>query len=383
LIVLALVFFASVYAAPVSAATGTCTVTPSVAPTGTTLDATCSGLTPNQTANTYLVEPDGRTQTGCEAESVFTAPCNPKADASGNVSFSIVTAEPKDEGFGALGTWTVVADNPGGASAVGSFSLTGNGQGVSGATLTITLTGPNTWLVSGSGFGPGEIVNGWFDVPSNCSGSEHPGISTTVMSQDDYRVPFPKADSAGNVSFTFCAAQFDTEAAYCTGTYQLTLRGLASGNGASAWFTVTGNRISPYNGSSIQVVVGATVDGVFYNGSTIAPAITIIGTNFPPFSGINCWATRPDGRVFPWEEGGRIGTDAGGNFSVSGFVGAVGDSFELSTEPGVWAMTCATPSGAALGEPDNQQQQQQENGIDSSESVAITTFTLNALPIDP
>jgi hypothetical protein len=163
----------------------------------------------------------------------------------------------------------------------------------------------------------------------------------------------------------------------------LTLRGLASGNGASAWFTVTGNRISPYNGSSIQVVVGATVDGVFYNGSTIAPAITIIGTNFPPFSGINCWATRPDGRVFPWEEGGRIGTDAGGNFSVSGFVGAVGDSFELSTEPGVWAMTCATPSGAALGEPDNQQQQQQENGIDSSESVAITTFTLNALPIDP
>lgn len=372
LLVLALVLIAG--AAPSFAATGSCSTNPSSAITGADIAVTCSGLAPGKLANVYLVEPDGRTQSGNDAGAPVSAdPPSPRADGSGIVTFTVHTME-FPEARAQLGEWKVVADNPGGNSAVGSFTLKGNPEGVSGADLTIdsvSLVENNIALkitFSASGFAPGEQINGWFDLPLNCSGMSDmteltpdlAGVSTVIAAAD---LSFPstrwswKADAGGSVS----GAAFLPIPLPCTGTYKFTLRALGSGAGASAEFVWSGNRVSPDGSSSINVTV---------LGSTANPLLDVEGSGFPPGAGVNCWATRPDGRT-QWlgDDEGRMFSrivDAAGSFSLTATVDLdLEEPAEhlFSAEPGLWSMTCATPDHVHL---------------------ATTSFWLYALPLlDP
>ena len=169
LLVVVLALFAT-SAVPAHASAGSCVTDPSSAVTGEVIAVACEGLAPNTIANTYLVEPDGRSISGCESIPVFTYPCNPKADSAGIVRFVVVTGF-SELAFGALGEWQVVADNPKGASSAGRFTLRGSGQGVSGATLTVTQLNGRTFAFRGTGFAPNEYVSAWADHPSGCSGT--------------------------------------------------------------------------------------------------------------------------------------------------------------------------------------------------------------------
>jgi hypothetical protein len=85
----------------------------------------------------------------------------------------------------------------------------------------------------------------------------------------------------------------------------------------------------------------------------------VYGSGYPANSGVNCWFTRPDGRVLSFINV-NVTTDASGSFSTGAFL----DDFPpyTSSEPGTWYVTCATPNRSDL---------------------AIASFTAYAPAIDP
>lgn len=163
------------------------------------------------------------------------------------------------------------------------------------------------------------------------------------------------AVNGGNSNFPFLPIPLP-----CTGTYKFTLRALGSGIGASAEFVWGGNRVTPDGSTSI---------GVKVLGTAVTPELAVTGSGFPPGVGVNCWATRPDGRTMFFGDDG-LGfsaiADASGSFALTGFVeldSGEPEEHKYSAEPGLWNMTCATPNHTHL---------------------AVTSFWIYALPLlDP
>lgn len=338
-----LAFFAAlaIIAAPASAApNAVCIANPGAAPVGSVFHIACSGYSPNTTVNIYAVEPDGRTS-GLNIYGFF--PTIAKTDSSGTAGFAFRTEAP---GVFSVppGDYTFVMQElaPGGGVAVlGQITVTvqSSDRPLVGAVLVASKVGTRTFAIAGFGWAPGEGVNIWVTQPpgTQCSGlgidqltlGALPGNGSSLWTAPGT----VRADASGNIGFTIA---FRPSA--CTGDYTISARALGSGIGAEVTVTVSGSTV---------VDTGALV---FVNPSSV-PAFrsrhTVSGTGFPANTGVNCWYTRPDGRVLFFINANAT-TDASGSFAVSNSL----DDFPpfTSTEPGWWTVTCATTSRSALGE---------------------------------
>lgn len=341
---------------------GVCTVNPSPAAVGSVLKSQCFGLIPGAIANIYFVEPDGRAIASRPTLlPLWAVPNNPRADAAGAVSFAIRTSV-SPLATAQLGEWTVVATNPGGPNAKGNFSLVGSGVGVSGGSLnvgSVTSSRLEDALMvrfTATGFAPRDVVNGWFDTPLTCSGfgdfavdhtANHTGIAINANTFGSSWT----ADASGTIAGSALSPFGGFPA--CTGTWRFTLHSLGSRIGATSEFVWAGKSVTP-----TSALLSVTVLG-----NALYALINIHGAGFPPNTGVNCWSTRPDGRVLPIPFFGFLGggarTDAGGAFSLTTFADL---EYSWSADPGVYSMTCATTDRSAL---------------------AIARFKINALTIDP
>lgn len=336
-------------ALPTQASTGSaaCSVSPGSGPVGTVFAFACAGFSPLTIVNVYAVEPDGRSS-GLNIYGFF--PTEVKTDINGTAGFKFVTE------FPALfsvppGDYTFVVHElvPDGGGAIAAevhipLTVTASPRPLVGATLTASapyFLGPQldpTFDFIGTGYKPGEIVNVWVTQPpaAQCSGigidqltlgALGAGSSSLWVGPDDV-----KADSNGNIAFTI---EFHTSA--CRGVHTINARALGSGAGAQTDVLVNGNIVRDANAS------------VFVSPSSVpayGSSFVVSGTGFPSNTGVNCWFTRPDGRVLTFINVDAQ-TDASGSFSA----GARLDDFPpyTSTEPGWWTVTCATPSRSALG----------------------------------
>jgi hypothetical protein len=117
----------------------------------------------------------------------------------------------------------------------------------------------------------------------------------------------------------------------------LTARALGSGRAAESSFTIDGKSVTASKGTLITVTPSRVV--------AFDSHLTILGVGYPAGTTVNCWFTRPDGRVL-----GFISVDAKTDASGSFAVGAKLDDFPpfTSTEPGTWYATCATADHSTL-----------------------------------
>jgi hypothetical protein len=140
------------------------------------------------------------------------------------------------------------------------------------------------------------------------------------------------SDKDGNIAF-----RISFNEAACRGVHTISVQVRHGVTGASVEVVVTGKAVTE---------TGAKV---WVNPSSV-PAFhslhTVNGSGFPGNSPVSCWYTRPDGRVLPFITVSTK-TDAAGNFSVASTL----DDFPpyTSTEPGQWAVTCATFNRSSLG----------------------------------
>jgi hypothetical protein len=106
------------------------------------------------------------------------------------------------------------------------------------------------------------------------------------------------------------------------------------------------------------VTANADLDVIPDSVNALDPRVTITGAGFPAGANVNCWFTRPDGRVQATNNQNtdsvytaKVGSDgtfalsvvAGNSTYYNNVLGLVS-----SEEPGVWAATCATPDQSAL-----------------------------------
>lgn len=320
------------------AADGACTADPPIGPIGTVFTITCGGFTPGVYTNIYAVEPDGRAS-GVNIYGFF--PTTVRASESGWVTFNFITEFPA---FFSVppGDYTFVVHQLGLANTIvyeDKVTVTVDSKAISlvGASLQVTVNG-RVATFSGAGYAPGEAVNIWVTQPpaANCSGLGIDQLTLGALGADASSLWFGpgtvKADGAGQIGFTIV---FNASA--CIGEYHVTARALGSGNGAEAVFTIDGNEVTPSGGAWIEVNPHEVV--------SYGSALTITGYGFPSFTTVNCWFTRPDGRVLSFINVNPK-TDAGGSFAT----GAVLDDFppDTSTDPGTWYATCATADRAYL-----------------------------------
>jgi hypothetical protein len=365
IVLFAVVLGLALTASPVYAGGASCSASPTAGPPGTTFTFFCSGFDGNTILNVYAVEPDGRAVAALQIDGFQGDTNNPvKTDVSGNASFSWTSAGGGSEGFAhQIGSWTWVAHELGlGGSIIAQGQATVQISSVSelhsGASLALALTqilsqGARSYTFGGSGFARDELVNIWVTLPADCSGRFNVDAASADEPSfqgfyDGFSGPNTvKADEDGNIAFTLT---FFSQA--CRGFYTVTARALGSGAAAEAGFEVTGDAVSPEAVYTLAVSPSAV--------SALNPFITLLGGGFDGGDAVNCWTTRPDGRVFPV---GSAVTDANGNFALtvhaSGF-----DSFApfASEEPGSWTATCRDPS----------------NG-----DTAIASFTVYGLVSDP
>jgi hypothetical protein len=332
-------------AAPAQAVSGSwvCTVSPGHGPVGTTFGIGCSGFSPNTILNVYAVEPDGRAS-GLNIYGFF--PTSIKTDSSGAAGFRFVTEIP---GFSSVppGTYIFVVHElaPGGGIASEAHIpvvVDSSPRPLVGAILQqvgSTQQGlDDIRSFVGTGFAPFEAVNIWVTQPpaSQCSGLGIDQLTLGTLPGNGsslWKGPGTvKADASGTIAFTI-----DFHVSNCTGQFWVSAHALGSGIGAetSIWFT--GLPVGPTNA---LVFVSPDPVPAFHSFHVVS------GTGFPANTGVNCWYTRPDGRVLSFIDV-NAKTDSSGSFSV----GSTLDDFPpfTSTEPGMWAVTCATPDHSVLG----------------------------------
>jgi len=339
-------------ARPANAA-GSCWVTPgNSAPVGTTFWISCDGYAPNVYTNVYAVEPDGR----ASALNIYGFfPSVVKADEHGVATFYFKT-EYAGLFSTAVGSYTFVIHALGlGNTVINEHKINidvqSRPENNSSAWLNATVSGHDVTFYGG-GFAPWELANVWVTQPNaaNCSGLGIDQLTLSALgaaSSSLWSGPETvKADAGGNIAFSM---HFNSSA--CAGEYTVTVRSPSSGTAGEASFTITGNSVTAKGGAYIQVNPSSVP---VYNSR-----FTVWGWGYPSNSIINCWFTRPDGRVLSF-----INVDAKTNAGGSFAVGATLDDFPpyTSSEPGTWYATCATPNRSYL---------------------ATTSFTAYALASDP
>lgn len=340
-------------ARPAYAGNTACAVSPdSSAPVGTTFWVTCTGFTPLVYANIYAVEPDGRAS-GLNIYGFF--PDTVKADADGVVNFYFATEF--DGLFStSVGKYTFVVQEIGLGNTIlykqeVPITVESRAENNSSAYLTATADG---YVVSfwGWGFAPYEQANVWVSQPdgAKCSGLGIDQLNLGALGAGASSLWFGpqtvKAGADGSVAFTIV---FNSSA--CIGDYMVTVATPDKSHAAEAGFRISGKSVTEAGGASVWV----SPDPVTVFGSFFA----VYGSGYPANSGVNCWFTRPDGRVLSFINL-NVTTDASGSFSS----GATLDDFPpyTSSEPGTWYVTCATPNRSDL---------------------AIASFTAYAPAIDP
>lgn len=334
-------------------AAGSCWVTPGdSAPVGTTFWIYCDGYQPNIYTNVYAVEPDGRAS-GFNYYGFF--PTSVKTDASGVAAFYFAT-EYDGLWSTAVGHYTFVIH------ALGLGNTPINEHKVNIDVQSRPENNNSAWLYStvdgrdvtfwGGGFGPWEMVNPWVTSPdgAKCSGFGFDQLTLGALGaggSSTWSGPGTvKADGGGNIAFTM---HFNSSA--CIGEYVVTVRGPSSGTAAETSFAINGDKVTETGGASIWVDPNSV--------PAYGSAVHGYGSGFPANTIINCWFTRPDGRVLSFINV-DVKTDASGSFGGVAFL----DDFPpyTSTEPGTWYATCATPNRSHL---------------------ATTWFTVYALQSDP
>ncbi len=337
---------------PTSAA-GNCSVSPSGSgEVGTTFWISCGGFAPNIWTNVYAVEPDGRAS-GINAYGFF--PTEIKADENGVATFYFKSQ------IGNLfsvpvGRYTFVVHALTWGNAVVNeqqvdIELTPHPEAHTGAWLESTVNNRDVSF-TGGGFAPWEMANVWVTQPDavKCSGIGTDQLTLGALAANAATLwdgpGTVKADADGNIAFSM---HFNSSA--CIGEYAVTVRAPGSWRAAETYFTINGNSVTESGGAWLKV----TPDSVLAYRS----ALTIWGGGFGAYQGVNCWFTRPDGRVITFINVDAK-TDAGGSFSVAAHL----DDFppDTSTDPGTWYATCATPNHSFL---------------------ATTWFTVQAPVLDP
>lgn len=354
LAILVLVAALVTLALPASAAKGdwVCSVDPGTGSVGTTFGIACTGFSPNTWLNVYAVEPDGRAS-GVNIYGFF--PTTIKSDETGSVSFNFVTEFP-----GAYsvppGKYIFVVHQlaPGSSVAIEAevpVFVTGRSENNSTAWLEAVVDGRDVLFVGG-GFNAWEQANVWVTQPdgAKCSGLGIDQLTLGALGAGSSSLWIGpgtvKADGNGDIAF---AMTFNSSA--CIGEYTVTVRGPGSGLAGEASFAINGDTVTEAGDAWIMV----TPDSVpAYNS-----ALAVIGTGFGAGNGVNCWFTRPDGRVLGFINV-NVTADATGSFATS----AVLDDYPpfTSTDPGTWTATCATPNRSHL---------------------ATASFTVYALATDP
>jgi len=304
---------------PASAAGANCVAAPGSGPVGTVFTVYCSGFLPGEVVNAWLTEPDGH----AFADPYWLAmtEANKRADSSGNVTYTIVTAT--HELKVALGEWALTVQG-GVSTGIARFTINGGTVGVSGATLAVQ----GNW-VYGEYFLPGEVVTVWLEYPNaDCSGTWFPvdvGLSTAFYGN-------VTADNAGEIAFYFNPGSLS-----CKGKYHIVARGNSSGWGADAYWTTP------------NVVVNATASLVASSETVGAygDTITFYGSGFSPNEILSCWTTNPQGHVVYLDPS----ADGSGSFA---FVYGTGADWwglwQTSEGPlGEWAMTCRGNSSGLIG----------------------------------
>ena len=337
-------------AAPAQASVGSyvCVVNPGSGPVGTVFQFACSGFTPNRISNIYAVEPDGRAS-GLNIYGFF--PTDVKASSSGVVAFSFVTDFPGvfsvPPGQYIFVVQELVPDGGGKINIRAQVPVTveSNPKPLLGGVLTNSfVSGDNVthdliYDFAGTGWVPGEAVNIWVTSPAatQCSGLGIDQLTLGALGASSSSLwsgpGTVKADASGSINFTMA---FHPSA--CRGEYVVSARALASGIGAETSLLLNGWTTRAANALVFVYPTSVPAFNSFH---------TVSGTGFPANTGINCWYTRPDGRVLSFININTT-TDASGSFKV----GSVLDDFApfTSTEPGWWWVTCATPDRSALGQ---------------------------------
>jgi len=348
IVLFAILFGLAFVVSPVYAGGAVCTANPWAGPPGTIFTFACNGFDANTQLNVYAVEPDGRAIAAGQVDGFQndTGSSGILTDANGNAAFTWHSAGGGNEGFAhQIGSWTWVAHELGLGGAVvaqgqATIQVSSVSQLHSGAILTLNTSetlskNVKRYTFVGGGFARDEIVNIWVTLPADCSGRDN--VDAASADEPFFQGLFDgffgpnsvKADESGSIAFTL---DFYPQA--CRGLYTVTARALGSGAAAEAGFKVTGDAVSPEAVYSLTVSPSAV--------DALNPVITLLGGGFDAGHAINCWTTRPDGRVFAV---GTTVTDTNGNFALtvhaSGF-----DSFPpfASEEPGTWAVTCRDPS---------------------------------------
>ncbi|MBI4674058.1 MAG: hypothetical protein HY741_20630 [Chloroflexi bacterium] len=338
---------------PANAASSSCLVSPDTsAPVGTTFWIACDGYAPNVLTNVYAVEPDGRAS-GINIYGFF--PTTVKADENGIATFYFVTEYP---GFYSvpIGNYTFVIH------ALGLGNTVINEHKINIEVQSRAENNSTAWLYAsvddyvvtfwGGGFNAWEQANVWVTQPdgSKCSGLGIDQLSLGALGAASSSLwvgpETVKADADGNIAFTIV---FGSSA--CIGEYMVTVRSPSSGLAGEAGFAISGLSVTEAGGAWIMV----SPDSVPIYGSFFA----ILGYGYPANTVVNCWLTRPDGRVLSFLNQ-NVTTDGSGSFAT----GASLDDFPpyTSSEPGTWHATCATPDRSYL---------------------AITSFTGYGLATDP
>lgn len=341
-VVLAMLGFMSVSYSTLAAG-AECTVDPTHGTPGTVFHFSCSGFPADAGASIYVVEPDGLASSGGWNLQV------PYSVDTKQGSFAFTWASWSNtrysQAFGKY-AWVIQLPNGSAQATVDTF-IDRVDYAVSGATLDVSpKRASDIFWFTGTGFAPNEIVSIWVTLPPNCSSAQSAGEFAAVHPGDGfgqqgiYDAPDPKADAAGNIYFPI---QVYYHA--CRGEYALTARALASGNGASATFEVTGNSVE--TNASLYVtpdVVDAT-----------NPVVTIYGFGFGANQTVNCWFTRPDGRT-TFSGSASSDTKAAADGSIN-FTTIAGDStyanfvfpHASAEEPGQWSVSCRAPGSNATG----------------------------------
>ena len=350
LAVLAILAALVLVAAPAQASVGSyvCVASPGSGPVGTVFGIACSGYTPGRISNIYAVEPDGRAS-GLNIYGFF--PDSVKADSKGVVAFSFATEAP---GLFSVppGQYIFVVQElvPDGGGAVNiraqvPINVESSARPLTGGVLTNTLANADvvskdvTFAFAGTGWMPGDAVNIWVTAPpaTECSGLGIDQLTLGALAADGSSLwtgpGTVKADASGDIAFSIAF-----HAGACRGEYTVSARALSDKIGAETTLLLNG-----FSTRLANAVVAVSPSSV----PAFNSVHTVSGTGFPANTVVNCWYTRPDGRVLSFINVDAK-TDASGSFAVKNIL----DDFPpfTSTEPGWWWVTCATPDRSALGQ---------------------------------
>jgi hypothetical protein len=380
-VIVGLVLFAIVFFQVPRAHAGSlpCTASPSEGPVGTTFTLTASGFSPNTTLFLYAVDPSG---SGFSSQQTQGFGGTVRTDATGTATFTFTsrfqqylqstvvlppTAGPIIDRE--LGPWTLVAQELGPGNATVNQAncrvmiTGGGGQALGGAQLKVspeTGFSDTNFTLTGSGFGPGQVVNTWLSPPLGCDTFiyelDNGFYSGAAASAVSYRSA--RTDAAGN----FATNVFANTAQFCIGTWSISAYGPGSGRGAEASFLVTGHP-TPENGGtliSVSPSVRTSRDTTF----------TVTGSGFLPNEPVNCWFVRPEGntREFPMQRAnsaGQLSFTFSTNFDLEGEYDETGVIFHSHYSLGSLGLYHMTCKGQLTG------------------SIAITTFMVIGGLSDP